>query len=172
MSEHDPISGTIETWQIRKPAVESPHGMVASQHYEASQAGARILAEGGNAVDAAVAAGIAIGTVEPWMSGLGGGGHMLVYVAAENRAYDVDFGMRAPLEIDPEDYPLVAGTDSDLFGWPAVVDDRNVVGPYSVAVPGFVAGMATALEQFGTRSWRDSLAPAIALARRGMNVDW
>jgi gamma-glutamyltranspeptidase/glutathione hydrolase len=172
MSEHDPISGTIETWQIRKPAVESPHGMVASQHYEASQAGARVLAEGGNAVDAAVAAGIAIGTVEPWMSGLGGGGHMLVYVAAENRAYDVDFGMRAPLELDPEDYPLVDGTDSDLFGWPAVVDDRNVVGPYSFAVPGFVAGMATALERFGTRSWRDSLAPAIALARRGMNVDW
>ncbi len=172
MAENDAIGGTIETWQIRKPAVESRAGLVASQHFEASEAGARVLAEGGNAVDAAVAAGIAIGTVEPWMSGLGGGGHMLVYLAAENRAFDVDFSMRAPRALDPEDYPLVSGTDSDLFGWPAVVDDRNVVGPYSMAVPGFVAGMAAALERFGTRSWRDSLAPAIALARRGMNVDW
>jgi gamma-glutamyltranspeptidase/glutathione hydrolase len=76
MTEKDAIGGTIETWQIRKPAVESRHGLVASQHFEASQVGARVLAEGGNAVDAAVAAGIAIGTVEPWMSGLGGGGHI------------------------------------------------------------------------------------------------
>ena len=172
MTAKDAISGSIETWQITKPAVESRHGVVASQHFEASAAGARVLAEGGNAVDAAVAAGLAIGTVEPWMSGLGGGGHMLVYVAAENRAFDVDFGMCAPQALDPGDYPLSDGTDSDLFGWPAVLDNRNVVGPYSFAVPGFVAGMATALERFGTRSWRESVAPAIALARRGMNVDW
>ena len=142
MTGNDEIGGTIETWQIRKPAVESPYGMVASQHFEASQAGARVLAEGGNAVDAAVAAGVAIGTVEPWMSGLGGGGHMLVYLAAEDRAFDVDFAMRAPRALNPDDYPLVSGTDSDLFGWPAVVDNRNVVGPCSFAVPGFVAGMA------------------------------
>lgn len=172
MSDTKAIGGSIETWQIRKPAVESRHGMVSSQHFEASQAGARVLAEGGNAVDAAVAAGVAIGAVEPWMSGLGGGGHMLVYLAAEKRAFDVDFGMVAPLAVNPEDYPLVSGTDADLFGWPAVVDDRNVVGPYAFAVPGFVAGMAAALERFGTRGWSESLAPAIALARRGMDVDW
>jgi gamma-glutamyltranspeptidase/glutathione hydrolase len=172
MSDSDAISGTIETWQIRKPAVESRHGMVSSQHFEASEAGARVLAEGGNAVDAAVAAGFAIGTVEPWMSGLGGGGHMLVYLAAENRAFDVDFGMRAPLALNPDDYALNSGTDSDLFGWPAVVDSRNVVGPHSFAVPGFVAGMTAALERFGTRSWSESLEPAIALARRGMDADW
>lgn len=172
MSDKDAISGTIETWQIRKPAVESRHGIVSSQHFEASEAGARVLAEGGNAVDAAVAAAIAIGTVEPWMSGLGGGGHMLVYLAAENRAFDVDFSTRAPLALNPDDYPLNSGTDSDLFGWPAVVDNRNVLGPHSFAIPGFVAGMAAALERFGTRSWGESLAPAIALARRGMDVDW
>lgn len=166
------FNGTIETWQVRKPCVESKDGMVASQHFEASRVGARVLADGGNAVDAAVAAAIAIGTVEPWMSGLGGGGHMLVYLAGERRTYDVDFSMRAPLALNPGDYALASGTDSDLFGWPAVVDSRNVVGPYSFAVPGFVDGMATALERFGTRSWQDSLAPAIELARRGMNADW
>ena len=172
MSEDDVIEGTIETWQIRKSAVESPHGMVASQHYEASRAGARVLAAGGNAVDAAVAAGVAIGTVEPFMSGLGGCGHMLVYLAAEDRAYDVDFGVRAPQALDPDDYALDVGTDSDLFGWPSVTGNRNVVGPYSFAVPGFVAGMAAALERFGTRSWGESLEPDIALARRGMDADW
>ena len=103
MTEGDTIDSHFEAWQIRKPAIESRHGMVASQHYEASRVGARVLAEGGNAVDAAVAAGLAIGVVEPWMSGLGGGGHMLVYLAAEDRAYDVDFGMRAPRALAPDD---------------------------------------------------------------------
>jgi gamma-glutamyltranspeptidase/glutathione hydrolase len=172
MTGGDRLIGMMETWQVRKPAVESRGGIVASQHFEASRVGARVLAEGGNAVDAAVAAGIAIGTVEPWMSGLGGGGQMLVYLARENRAYCVDFGMRAPKALDPDDYPLVAGTDSDLFAWPAVHGERNVHGPQAVAVPGFVAGMALALERFGTRSWRESVAPAIALARRGMSIDW
>jgi gamma-glutamyltranspeptidase/glutathione hydrolase len=172
MTSNDVVSGTTETWHIRKPAEESRSGMVVSQHFEASRAGARVLAEGGNAVDAAVAAGLAIGTVEPWMSGLGGGGHMLVYLADQRRTYDVDFGMRAPMALDPDDYPVVSGTDSDLFGWPAVQDNRNVVGPRAFAVPGLVDGMATALERFGTRSWQQSLAPAIELARRGMNADW
>ncbi|MDX1433215.1 MAG: gamma-glutamyltransferase [Gammaproteobacteria bacterium] len=174
MSTSDtPRAGAIETWQIRKPAVETDAGMVASQHHVASDIGARVLADGGNAVDAAVAAGLAIGTVEPWMSGLGGGGQMIVYLAAEGRAYNVDFGMRAPRDLDPGAYPLTgAGTDDDLFGWPAVLEERNVNGPLAMAVPGFVAGMAMALARFGTLSWRDALAPAIDSARRGMVVDW
>jgi len=163
-----------ETWCVRKPALESGAGIVASQHYAASEVGARVLAEGGNAVDAAVSAGLAIGTVEPWMSGLGGGGFMVVYEAAARRAWCIEFGMRASSDIDPADYPLAsgAGTDSDLFAWPAVEGDRNVAGPLSVAVPGFVAGHALALERFGTRTWAEALGPAIRLARRGMEVDW
>ena len=173
MSSDIPSAGAVETWQIRKPAVESSAGLVVSQHHVASDIGARVLAAGGNAVDAAVAAGLAIGTVEPWMSGLGGGGQMIVYLAAERRAYSVDFGMRAPQGLDPAQYPLIgSGTDDDLFGWPAVLDERNVNGPLAIAVPGFVAGMALALARFGTLAWRDALAPAIASARRGMVVDW
>ena len=76
-----------ETWQLRKPAVESSAGLVASQHHLASDVGAKVLAEGGNAIDAAVAASFAIGAVEPWMSGMGGGGHLLYRAAARrNRA--------------------------------------------------------------------------------------
>ena len=161
-----------ETWSVRKPALESTAGIVASQHYTASEVGARVLAEGGNAVDAAVSAGLAIGTVEPWMSGLGGGGFMVVYEAATRRAWCIEFGMRASTDIDPVDYPLASGTDADLFAWPAVEGERNVAGPLSVAVPGFVAGHALALEQFGTRSWAEALGPAIRLARCGMDIDW
>ena len=163
---------STETWRVRKPAVESAGGVVASQHYAASDIGAQVLADGGNAVDAAVTAGLAIGTVEPWMSGLGGGGFMVVYLVAEERAYCVEFGMHGPATLDPDDYPLDVGTDADLFEWPAVVGDRNVAGPLSIAVPGFVAGHALALERFGTRTWREALQPAIERARAGIQVDW
>lgn len=164
---------TVETWTVTKPVVESKGGVVASQHYFASEVGARVLEAGGNAVDAAVAAGFAIGTVEPWMSGLGGGGYMLVYRAADDRCQVVDFGMRAPFALDPADYPLAqSGMDGDLFGWPAVVDERNVSGPLAFSTPGFVAGMAAALERFGSISWQDALGPAIDSARRGFVVDW
>ena len=166
------IHPAYESWSIRKPEVRAAGGVVTSQHHLASAVGARMLEAGGNAVDAAVAAGLALGSVEPWMSGLGGGGFMVVHVAAEHRAYAVEFGMRAPRGIDPAAYPLADGVDADLFGWPSVVEDRNVLGPLSFAAPGFVAGHAAALERFGTRSWRDAIAPAVELAQRGMTVDW
>ena len=134
--------------------------------------GAKVLRAGGNAVDAAVATAFAIGTVEPWMSGLGGGGVMLVYSAAEDRVHGIDFTMVAPAALDTADYPLAEGAGGDLFGWPAVVDDRNLRGALSIAVPGEVAGLAQALEHFGTRGWAESLAPAIGLAEQGMEADW
>lgn len=166
------IEGAIETWQVRKPAQESSGGLVASQHYAASEIGAQVLAGGGNAVDAAVAAGLAIGAVEPWMSGLGGAGFMLVYLAAEDRVYCVDMGLISPRRLDPADYPLSGTTAGDLFGWPGVVENRNLLGYSSFAVPGYVDGISQALERFGSRSWAESLGPAIRLAETGMDVDW
>ena len=162
----------VETWSVRKPAVEGADGVVASQHHAASEIGAAVLRAGGNAVDAALATGFAVSTLEPWMSGIGGGGSMLVHLAKTGETWCVEFGMVAPRRLDPADYPLVKGSDSDLFGWPAVQDDRNVRGFPAIAVPGYVAGAAAALERFGTRSWADTLAPAIGLAEQGMAVDW
>ena len=162
----------IETWNISKPARQSRGGVVTSQHRLASAAGARVLKDGGNAVDAAVTTALAIGALEPWMSGLGGGGVMLVYVAAEQRTYAVDFTMVAPAALEPGDYPLAAGADGDLFAWPAVAGDHNVSGPLSFAVPGVVAGMESALERFGTLSFADAIAPAVEHARQGMAIDW
>ena len=161
-----------ETWEVRKPAVRSSGGVVSTQHYLASEVGARVLAEGGNAVDAAVTAGLALGAVEPWMSGLGGCGQMIVHLAAEGRAWSVDFGLVASRDLDPADYPLDRGRGSDLFNWPAVVGDRNVTGPLSIAVPTYVAGVAAALERFGTRTWAECVAPAVELAERGLDADW
>lgn len=158
---------------IRKPAVSSNGGIVASQHKLASQIGAQVLAEGGNAMDAAVTTAFAVSVLEPWMSGIGGGGHLMVHDAPNNTTHALDYGMISPLELDPAGYPLSgSGLSSDLFPWPEVVDDRNVLGPTAIAVPGQVDGMRVLLERFGTRSWEEVLAPAIALAEEGMQIDW
>ena len=168
-----PDARLIETWQVRKPAVRSSRGLVASHHHEASAIGAEVLAAGGNAVDAAVAAGLAIGVAEPWMSGPGGCGFMLCFDAGSGRCRAVDFGVVSPRRLDPGDYPVIGGgSDDDLFGWPLVAGDRNVHGPLSFAVPGLVAGLDRALACCGTIPWREAISPAIALARRGMKVDW
>lgn len=161
-----------ETWQVRKPAIRSRGGLVASQHHRASAVGTRVLQDGGNAVDAAVATSFALATQEPWMSGLGGGGFMLVFDAASRRTQAVDFSMVAPSALNPADYPLVGGKGADLFNWPAVLEDRNLRGFHAMATPGQVAGMSLALSRFGTLPWRDCLAPAIELARSGLTVDW
>ena len=85
---------------MRKPEVRPSGGVVSTRRYLASEAGARMLAEGGNAVDAVVTAGLALGTVEPWMSGLGGCGQMVVHLAVERRAWSVDFGLVASRRLD------------------------------------------------------------------------
>ena len=156
---------------IRKPVVRSDGGIVAAQHVGAAAVGAKVLAEGGNAVDAAVATSFALGVLEPWMSGIGGGG-MMVVRHPDGRVDTVDFGMRAPRGLDPADYPLEEGTSNDLFAWPAVREDRNMTGPHAIAVPGTVDGIGVAHDAWGRLDWPDLVRPAIDLARRGLSVDW
>lgn len=166
---------TPETFAIQKPVVRSSGGIVAAQHWEAAEAGAAVLRAGGNAVDAAIATALAIGCVEPWMSGIGGGGYMLIGLAAEKQVWRVDYGMIAPKRLDVGRYALAndgEATRDFLFTWPRTVDDRHNMGPESVGTPGAVAGFAAALERFGTLSWREALQPAIALADKGMPTDW
>ncbi len=162
----------IQNWNVRKPVARSRGGIVATQNRIAGEAGIKILKAGGNAVDAAVATGLALAAVEPWNSGLGGVGFMLVYLAKEKRVQVVDFGPVSPGALNPADFPLVGGFTSDLFTWPTVKDDRNVHGPNSIAVPGHIAGLSLALEKFGKLKFREVIQPAIALAEQGMAVDW
>lgn len=168
------LEHVVQNWIVRKPVARSRGGIVATQNRVAGEVGAKILAAGGNAVDAAVATGFALAAVEPWNSGLGGIGFMLVYLAKENRVQVVDFGPISPRGLNPADYPLIGGgiTTRDLFTWPTVKDDRNVHGPLSIAVPGHADGLGLALETFGSMKLGQVMQPAIELAEQGIAVDW
>lgn len=161
------------TAQTRKTVIETEYGVVASQHRLAAQAGADVLAAGGDAVDAAIATSFAIGVLEPWMSGPTGGGALMLWRADTGKAQALNYGMRAPKGLNPKDYPLSGeGVAGDLFPWEKVVDDRNVQGATAVAVPGLVDGMGQMHERFGKMPWADLVAPAIGFAREGLLVDW
>lgn len=160
-----------QSWAVTKPQVRGANGIVVAQNAEAAQAGAEVLARGGNAMDAAVVAACVLSVVEPWLSGLGGGGFLL-RADTTGATEMLDFNLLSGSGVRTEDYPLVGGAGGDWFNWPAVAGDRNLIGPGSICVPGAVAGFAEALSRYGTLSWPEALAPAIAAAERGMRVDW
>ena len=98
---------------------------------------------------------------------------MVLYRARDNRYEVIDYGMRAPNSLRPEDYPLTGdGAASDIFPWPRVKDDRNLHGPGSIAVPGVVAGMEEAHRRHAKMPWQELLGPSIKLAGEGLLVDW
>lgn len=131
-----------------------------------------MLAAGGDCVDAVIATTFALGVLEPWMSGVGGGA-MVLYRAREDRYEVIDYGMRAPGSIRPEDYPLTGdGAASDIFPWPRVKGDRNLHGLGSIAVPGVVAGMEEAHRRHAKLPWPELLSPSVNLAGGGLLVDW
>jgi gamma-glutamyltranspeptidase/glutathione hydrolase len=134
------------------------HGMVVTSQPEATRAGLALLEQGGNAVDAAVAAAFALAVVQPFSAGLGGGAFVLIRTA-DGQAVALDARETAPAAAAP-----------DMFVRPGVPERASLAGPLAVATPSFVAGMALALERFGTRSLPDVLAPAIGLAERGFAV--
>lgn len=163
---------TSENWQVGKAQTVSKNGMVACQHWQAAEAGARVLSAGGNAVDAAVVTALVLSVVEPWLSGIGGGGFLLRADGTSGAVDVLDFSVVSPAGLDTDDYEVVGGKDEDWFNWPAVKEDRNLIGYGSICVPGTVAGLAEALEKFGTISWAHALAPAIEQAKRGLQLDW
>ncbi len=162
------------SWMPKRISPRSSKGMVAAKMPQAAQIGADILARGGNAVDAAVATAFAIGVCEPAMSGLGGGGYMMVWLAKEQRALLIDYAMKSPQAATANMYPLVDpdSAEAGFFGWPVTEGNRHVMGPHSIAVPGTLAGLSYALEKYGTMSLADVLEPAIALAENGFPVTW
>jgi gamma-glutamyltranspeptidase/glutathione hydrolase len=158
-------------WKVTKSAVRGK-GVVVAQNVRAAEAGAEILRKGGNAIDAAVATGLAIGAIEPWMSGIGGVGFMTIWSAKEKRAWTVDYGPISAKKLDPANYKIVGPGPANPFAWPDIFEHRNEMGYHSIAVPGMVAGLSKALERFGTLKWQDVIAPGLALAKRGMQLDW
>ncbi|MCP3476219.1 gamma-glutamyltransferase [Bradyrhizobium sp. CCGUVB1N3] len=159
--------------QPRKPACRAKGGIVAAQSRRAAEIGAEVLTAGGDCVDALIATTFALNVLEPWMSGIGGGGIMVLYRAADNRYEVIDYNMRAPQSLRIEDYPITGqGTASDLFPWARVKDDRNIHGPGAIAVPGVVAGMEEAHRRHAKLPWQDLVAPSAKLAGEGLLVDW
>jgi gamma-glutamyltranspeptidase/glutathione hydrolase len=157
---------------VTKKTPLARRGMVVAEHPAGADVGARILERGGNAVDAAVAAAFAMTVVEPFMSTIAGSGTMLVHLARRGETVCLDFNGVAPLAAHETLYKVVGGVSQALFPWPRVEDDANVFGHRSVAVPGSVAGLALALERYGTMTLADVLAPAIEIARAGIVHDW
>lgn len=159
--------------QIAKTELAVDNGCVVAQQPLAAQAGAQILAEGGNAIDAAVATAFALAVVEPMMSGLGGGGALLVDLAGEGGQHGIDFHPRAPLAASAAMFPIDAARGAvGMYGWPGVVDDANLHGYRAMGVPGAVAGLCRALEKWGRLSLGQVLEPAIELAQEGFEPDW
>jgi gamma-glutamyltranspeptidase/glutathione hydrolase len=140
-------------------------GAVTSVDPDASRIGLRVLRQGGNAVDAAVATAAALGVTEPYSSGLGGGGYFVYYDAKSHKVRTIDGRETAP-----------AGMKHDAFIDPSTGKPYNftpelVTSGVSVGVPGSPATWQTALDRWGSMSLARVLAPATKLARRGFVVD-
>lgn len=131
--------------------------MVVAEHELAAQAGLKILSRGGNAIDAACAASLAVGVTNPSSCGIGGGGFMLIYLARTGKVYALDYRERAPIAVRAGLYMRDGKPDQSLA--------RS--GALAVAVPGEVAGLQAALARFGTMKFSAVAAPAIELARDG-----
>jgi len=135
-----------------RPTIMGTRGAVASAHPLASMSGIRMLLEGGNAVDAAVAVASTLNVVEPFMSGAAGIGLMMISRARTGERHVLDFIGPAPRASDP-----ARCTEDELAG-----------GPKSCATPGNVGGWLTALDRFGSMPRARVLAPAIDLAENGV----
>ncbi len=137
-----------------RPVAMSVNGMVASAHPLASTAGIKVLADGGNAFDAAVATAATLNVVEPFMSGVGGIGIALVYHAGENRVRALNFSGRAPRAATPDRFD----------------EATKATGILSALVPGNVAGWLTLHETYGSMDRERLFAPAIGYAEDGFPV--
>jgi gamma-glutamyltranspeptidase/glutathione hydrolase len=144
------------------PAAQSPAGLtpglgvVSSAHPLATAAGIRVLEEGGNAFDAAVAVAAALNVVEPGMSGIGGYGTVMTYHAASGRARFLNTSGRIP-----------AAVDSDAYRAPTPGYQQNRRGAKAVSTPVNLRGWEALWREYGSREWADLFAPAIALASDG-----
>lgn len=140
--------------------VAGREGAIASPHYLASLAGARILQEGGNAVEAAVCANAVLGVVYPHMCGLGGDLFMLIYSAREDRLLGLNASGRSPALATRSFFSQRRFTS---------IPSRGIL---SITVPGAVSGWSVALERFGKRNLGELLEPAIHYAEEGFPVSF
>jgi gamma-glutamyltranspeptidase / glutathione hydrolase len=159
-----PASPVPAQTSVQPQPVIARHGMVAAQEKRAARVGADILGQGGNAVDAAVAVGFALAVTHPQAGNLGGGGFMLIHLAGRGETVALDYREAAPSAI-------TASSFLDDKGEADARKSRD--SALSVGVPGTVAGLALAHERYGSGTFTlaQLIAPALAMARNGIEVD-
>ncbi len=163
-----PYSGTLEMLAVKRPTeieavqAQQARAAIASAHPLATSAGHEILARGGNAFDAAVAVAAVLAVVEPYASGLGGGGLWLLHRAQDGHQVMVDARETAPAGVKPELYV-------DSSGKP--IRGATTQGGTAAAIPGAPAALVHVAERYGALPLAASLAPAFRHARDGFSVD-
>jgi len=156
-------------------------GVVTAANPLAAEAGAKVLQDGGNAIDAAAVVQFVLNVVEPTSSGIGGGGFMGVHLPAEARTFFIDSREKAPASATPTQFLYCDPNCGDDLEAERVLSTDDAGENFSftevatsgigVGVPGTLLGVAHALEQYGTLTLAQALAPAIALARDGFEVN-
>jgi gamma-glutamyltranspeptidase/glutathione hydrolase len=152
--------------------VVSERGVVSCSHIEEAKAGVQMFEAGGNAVDAVVASAFTGYVVEPACCGVGGYGHMALFLAETRQLVSVDHSVRAPAAARPDMFEVDEGRPATYYGWPAAVDRQNEWGAISVAVPGAVAGLCAAHERWGKLPLAQVLEPALEAAKTGVRFSW
>ena len=143
-------------------AVRGKNGIVASSSAIASEVGVQVMKDGGNVVDAAIATAFAMAVTWPSAGNIGGGGFM-IYHGADGETAAFDFREKAPLAATADMYLDEEGN---------IRDNSNHDGMLAVGVPGTVAGLALAHRRYGSKPWKDLVAPAVRLARDGIPISW
>ena len=136
----------------------SSDGVVVTQHYLATEIGENILAQGGNAYDAAIAVGFALAVVLPRAGNIGGGGFMIIYDEDSNDTYAIDYREKAPAASFRDMY-LDENGEFDIL--------KSTFGYNAIGIPGTVHGFWSVHQRFGSLPWADLIHPAIILAERG-----
>jgi gamma-glutamyltranspeptidase / glutathione hydrolase len=153
------IAAALPVWAAQP--VRARHGMVVSRETHATQAGLKILASGGNAIDAAVAVGFALAVTHSSAGNIGGGGFMLVRLA-DGRTTFIDFRERAPEAASHDMYLDASGK----------LTRDSITGYRASGIPGTVAGLEYASKHFGSRPWAELVQPAIELAAKGFPLSY
>ena len=159
------ISATAQSAAIlegeRMSPVQGSEGMVVTSHFLATQAALEVLKNGGNAIDAAVTAAFSLAVTQPRSGNIGGGGFMLISSEQKNKVVAIDYREKAPARATVDMFLDKEGNaDSQLSRYSHL----------AAGVPGTVAGLAVALEKYGTISLKTAMAPAIKLAEEGFVV--
>ena len=161
-----PLCITLLCWNPAQAQTHARNGLVVSASEIASQIGVDILKKGGNAVDAAVATAFTLQVTHPTAGNIGGGGFM-VFMNTEGKVTTIDFREKAPLAATPD---LYLNEDGEIIR--NEIGGINHFGAKSIGVPGTVAGLYKAQQQYGVLDWKETVQPAIDIAENGFEFNW